>query len=107
MPELPDITLYLEALERRVLNQPFSGSGSTITVPGSHRRSRRSPRLPLEKCIVCAGWENASSWAEVRLWLVLHLMIAGRLHWREVGAKLVRKLGLAAFDFENREPGLN
>jgi formamidopyrimidine-DNA glycosylase len=35
------------------------------------------------------------------LWLVIHLMIAGRLHWREPGAKLVRKLGLAAFEFSN------
>ena len=38
---------------------------------------------------------------ENELWLVLHLMIAGRLHWREPGVKLARKLALAAFDFPN------
>jgi formamidopyrimidine-DNA glycosylase len=38
---------------------------------------------------------------EGELWLVLHLMIAGRLHWREAGVKLARKLALAAFDFPN------
>lgn len=100
MPELPDITLYLEALERRVLNRaiqrvrissPFlirTALPPISAVAGKEVRSLRR----IGKRIVLG--------LEGDLWLVLHLMIAGRLHWREAGAKLVRKLGLAAIDFE-------
>jgi formamidopyrimidine-DNA glycosylase len=101
VPELPDITIYLEALERRVLGQtlnrlriasPFvlrtalppveSGYGSKVI-----ELRRLGKRIAL-------GLEDD-------LWIVLHLMIAGRLLWREVGAKLPGKHNLAAFDFPN------
>lgn len=100
MPELPDITLYLEALERRVLNRaiqrvriisPFLVR--TAVPPISTVAGREVRRLRRIGKRIVLGLEGD-------FWLVLHLMIAGRLHWREVGAKLVRKLGLAAFDFE-------
>jgi formamidopyrimidine-DNA glycosylase len=99
VPELPDITIYLEALERRILKQPLrrirlsSPFVLRTAVPPIHTVHGRDVLAlrRLGKRIVF-GFENG-------LWLVLHLMIAGRLHWREPGAKLTRKVGLAAFDF--------
>jgi len=99
MPELPDITIYIEALERRILGRPLVGVrlGSPFVLRSVEpslaafggRTVRRLSRLG--KRIVMAFDEE--------LFLVIHLMIAGRLHWRAAGAPLVRKIGLAAFDF--------
>jgi len=99
MPELPDITVYIEALERRILGRPLVGVrlGSPFVLRSVEpplaafggRSVRRLSRLG--KRIVMAFDEE--------LFLVIHLMIAGRLHWRAAGAPLVRKIGLAAFDF--------
>jgi formamidopyrimidine-DNA glycosylase len=99
MPELPDITVYIEALERRILGRPLAGVrlGSPFVLRSVEpplatfggRTVRRLSRLG--KRIVMAFDEE--------LFLVIHLMIAGRLHWRAAGAPLVRKIGLAAFDF--------
>jgi formamidopyrimidine-DNA glycosylase len=99
MPELPDITVYIEALDARVhgarllgvrLASPFllrsvepplsAAFGKTVT--GVRRLGKR---------LVIA--------LEGNLFLILHLMIAGRLHWKEAGARLPGKIGLAAFDF--------
>jgi len=99
VPELPDITVYLEALESRVLNQRLSrirvASPFLVrtAVPPIHAAEGRTVTdlKRIGKRIVFG--------LEGDLWLVLHLMIAGRLHWREPGAKLARKLGLASFDF--------
>jgi formamidopyrimidine-DNA glycosylase len=99
VPELPDIMIYLEALERRVLNQPLVRLRisspflvRTATPPLSELNGKRVVTLRRIGKRIVFGFEGDR-------WLVLHLMIAGRLHWREAGAKLVRKLGLAAFDF--------
>jgi formamidopyrimidine-DNA glycosylase len=99
MPELPDITVYIEALERRILDRPLVGVrlGSPFVLRSvepplaafSGRTVRRLSRLG--KRIIMAFDEE--------LFLVIHLMIAGRLHWRAAGAPLARKIGLAAFDF--------
>ncbi len=99
MPELPDITVYIEALERRILGRPLTGVrlGSPFVLRSVEpplaafggRTVRRLSRLG--KRIVMAFDEE--------LFLVIHLMIAGRLHWRAAGAPLARKIGLAAFDF--------
>jgi formamidopyrimidine-DNA glycosylase len=99
MPELPDITVYIEALERRILGRPLAGVrlGSPFVLRSVEpplaafggRVVRRLSRLG--KRIVMAFDEE--------MFLVIHLMIAGRLHWRAVGAPLARKIGLAAFDF--------
>jgi len=99
MPELPDITVYIEALERRILDRPLVGVrlGSPFVLRSvepplaafAGRTVRRLSRLG--KRIVMAFDEE--------LFLVVHLMIAGRLHWRAAGAPLARKIGLAAFDF--------
>jgi formamidopyrimidine-DNA glycosylase len=99
MPELPDVTVYIEALERRIVGQPLkdarlSGPSllKTAVPPLAAAKGRRVLRLRRLGKRIAIGLEGD-------LWLVLHLMIAGRLHWHERGAKLARKLGLAAFDF--------
>jgi formamidopyrimidine-DNA glycosylase len=99
MPELPDVTVYIEALDRRIVGQPLedvrlSGPSllKTAVPPLSAAKGRPVLRLRRLGKRIAIGLEGD-------LWLVLHLMIAGRLHWRERGAKLVRRLGLAAFDF--------
>jgi formamidopyrimidine-DNA glycosylase len=99
VPELPDITLYLEALAPRVLNQPLGRLRianpfllRTPDPPISSVEGRRVTGLRrLGKRIVMA--------VEGDLFLVLHLMIAGRLRWRDAGAPIPGKVGLAAFDF--------
>lgn len=99
MPELPDITAYLSALETRIVGRqlekvrlasPFllrTVKPPIEEVEGHTVRSLRriGKRIAIE-------FNNG-------LWLVLHLMIAGRLHWRPVGAKLGGRNYLAAFDF--------
>ena len=99
MPELPDITVYIEALEQRVLGQPLEGVRiahpfllRTAEPPVAAVAGRRVRELRrLGKRIVFA--------LDGEMFLVLHLMIAGRLHWREAGAKLTGRQSLAAFDF--------
>src|SRR5579859_2065215 len=101
MPELPDITIYLEALQKRILSEPLQhirlGNPfllRTAVPPLSRAEGKRVVALRRIGKRIALGLEDD-------LWLVLHLMIAGRLHWREPGAKLARKLGSAAFDFPN------
>src|SRR6202047_1036894 len=101
MPELPDIVAYIDALKPRVIGQPLE-----------HIRLA-SPFLPPTLKPAIADVEGRTV-RELRrigkriaigvegdLWLVLHLMIAGRLHWRARGAKLGGRQNLAAFDFPN------
>jgi formamidopyrimidine-DNA glycosylase len=99
VPELPDITLYLEALAPRVLDRPLERLRianpfllRTPDPPVSAVEGRRVTGLRrLGKRIVMA--------VDGDLFLVLHLMIAGRLRWRDAGAPIPGKVGLAAFDF--------
>src|SRR5580693_4072495 len=88
MPELPDIAAYISALEPRIVGQPFV-SVRLADVEG--RTVRELRRIGKRIAIGVDG----------DLWLVLHLMIAGRLHWRPAGAKLSGRQYLAAFDFPN------
>src|SRR5262245_40269913 len=99
MPELPDVTVYIEALERRILAQPLLGVrlGSpfvlrSVTPPLAEFRDRVVRRLARLGKRIVIGFDD-------ELYLVIHLMIAGRLHWRAPNAPLARKVGLAAFDF--------
>ncbi len=101
MPELPDISAYLSALEPRIVGQPLihvrlaspfllrTVHPRIEDIEGQAVRSlhRIGKRIAIE-------FDNG-------LWLVLHLMIAGRLHWRPPGAKLGGRNNLAAFDFAN------
>jgi formamidopyrimidine-DNA glycosylase len=101
MPELPDIAAYLGALQERVVGQalqrvrinsafllrtaqPPIAAAEGHTVTALRRIGKR----------VAIGLDND-------LWLVLHLMIAGRLHWKTRGAKIGGRNNLAAFDFPN------
>jgi formamidopyrimidine-DNA glycosylase len=99
MPELPDVVVYIEALEPRILRRVLddvrlAGPSllKTVRPPLASAKGREVVRLRRIGKRIAIGLEGD-------LWLVLHLMIAGRLHWREPGARLVRRQGLAAFDF--------
>ncbi len=99
MPELPDITIYVEALERRVLGEAvvdirirspfllrtFDPPLKSVNGKAVQKVRRLGKRIAL-------GFDD-------ELWLVLHLMIAGRLHWKPVGVKLLGKSSLASFEF--------
>jgi formamidopyrimidine-DNA glycosylase len=101
MPELPDISAYLNALRERIVGQPLErvrlGSPfllRTAVPPITQAEGHRVTELRRIGKRVAVGLDND-------LWLVLHLMIAGRLHWRPRGAKLAGRNSLAAFDFPN------
>ena len=101
MPELPDIVSYISALEPRIVGQPLEH----VRINSAFLlRTAQPPIASVEGRIVrelrhvgkriAIGFEND-------FWLALHLMIAGRLHWRGREAKLAGRNSLAAFDFPN------
>jgi formamidopyrimidine-DNA glycosylase len=101
MPELPDIAAYLDALETRIVGQPLErvrlGSAfllRTVDPPLSSVEGKVVRSLRRIGKRIAIGLEDD-------LWLVLHLMIAGRLHWKVAGARLAGRQTLAAFDFPN------
>src|ERR1051325_1481694 len=101
MPELPDVVVYIEALEKRILGETLESIRiispfllRTATPPISAAVGKKVVKLRRIGKRICIGLEND-------LWLVLHLMIAGRLHWRAAGATLSKPRGVAAFDFSN------
>jgi formamidopyrimidine-DNA glycosylase len=99
MPELPDIAAYISALESRIIGQPLERVRlssvfllRTVQPPIASVEGRVVRELRRVGKRIAFGVEND-------LWLALHLMIAGRLHWRARGAKLAGRQSLAAFDF--------
>jgi formamidopyrimidine-DNA glycosylase len=99
MPELPDIAAYISALEPRIIGHPLK---RVRLASAFLLRTAQPPLASVE------GWEvrelrrigkRIAIGVENDLWLVLHLMIGGRLHWRLPDAKLVGRQSLAAFDF--------
>ncbi len=101
VPELPDIVVYIEALEKRIRGQtlehiriasPFLLRSVDPPLRSAEGKTVRELRRIGKR--IAIGLEG-------HLWLVLHLMIAGRLHWRTRGVKVSRPRGLAAFDFPN------
>ncbi len=127
MPELPDITVYIEALEKRILGQrlervrivspfllrsvePPVGSAAGKKVVELRRMGKRlciglregrgDEDGRLQKAGPTTELAESRSAGQAEIWLVLHLMIAGRLHWGAEGKKL-SKQHLAAFDFAN------
>jgi formamidopyrimidine-DNA glycosylase len=101
MPELPDISAYIKALEDRIVGQrlehirlasPFLLRTVQPALATAEGRSVKALRRIGKR--IAIGLEGD-------LWLVLHLMIAGRLHWRAANAKLGGRQSLAAFDFPN------
>ena len=101
MPELPDITVYIEALASRVVGQPLERTRiakpfllRSVDPPISEANGKRVTGVRrMGKRIVLE--------LEDDLFLVVHLMIAGRLRWVPAGGKVPGKVGLAAFDFPN------
>jgi len=99
VPELPDIAAYITALEPRILNQPLQHVRlasvfllRTVDPPLETTEGRTVVALRRIGKRIAIGVEGD-------LWLVLHLMIAGRLHWKPPQAKLAGRNALAAFDF--------
>ena len=101
MPELPDIAAYITALEPRIIGQPLE---KVRLASAFLLRSVEPPLSSVEGKVVRELRRIGKRIAiglEDELWLVLHLMIAGRLHWRRRLAKLSGRQNLAAFDFPN------
>jgi formamidopyrimidine-DNA glycosylase len=101
MPELPDISAYLTALEARIVGQPLE---QVRLASPFLLRSVQPPIKSVEGRVVKGLrrlGKRIAIGVEGDLWLVLHLMIAGRLHWKARGAKLSGRQNLAAFDFPN------
>jgi formamidopyrimidine-DNA glycosylase len=99
MPELPDITAYISALEARILGQKLEH----VRIASAFLLRTAKPAVSETEGKVVRELRRVGKriaiGVEGDLWLVLHLMIAGRLHWRPLGAKLGGRNNLAAFDF--------
>jgi formamidopyrimidine-DNA glycosylase len=100
MPELPDIATYIHALERRVVGRELLAI--RIASPFLLRTVSPAPSDAAGKRVL--GLRRLGKRIvfelEDELFVAVHLMIAGRLHWRPAGAKLAGKVALAAFDFD-------
>jgi len=101
VPELPDITVYIEALEQRIQGTTLKRVSvaspfllRTAVPPLASVEGRKVVGVRRLGKRICIGVEGD-------LWLVLHLMIAGRLHWYEDRAKALKARGLAAFEFSS------
>lgn len=101
MPELPDIQLYLTALEKRILDQtldrvrianPFLLRSVSPSVSAAETKKVKSLRRLGKRIVIGLAGD---------LYLVLHLMIAGRLRWKAAGEAIPQRSGLAAFDFSS------
>jgi len=101
MPELPDVTVYVEALQERLLGHtlsrtlirgPFLLRSTHPPVEAAYGRKVREVRRVGKQ--IAIGFEGG-------VWLVLHLKIAGRLHWKAPGAKAGGKKAMAVFEFDN------
>ena len=101
MPELPDVTVYIDALRARILRQPFWGARAmnpfvlrTVDPPLSSLAGKRVTSISRLGKRIVIGTDDS-------LFLVIHLMIAGRLRWREGGKPITGKLAQAVFEFES------
>jgi formamidopyrimidine-DNA glycosylase len=101
MPELPDITVYIEALKPRILGRRLERARlanpfllRSVETPIAEIEGRTATDLRRMGKRIVFGFDN-------ELYLVLHLMIAGRLRWKEPETAIPRRLGLAAFDFSS------
>jgi formamidopyrimidine-DNA glycosylase len=99
MPELPDVAAYIAALEPRIIDEKLE----RVRVASVSLLRTSNPPLPAVEGRVVRQLRRIGKRIAIGLdgdlWLVLHLMIAGRLHWRPRGAKLGGRNALAAFDF--------
>jgi formamidopyrimidine-DNA glycosylase len=99
VPELPDITIYVERLAARLIGQPLERM--RLVSPFLLRSVQPPLEVVAGKQVV--GFRRLGKRIvfelEDELFLVVHLMIAGRFHWKQAGAKIPAKIGLAALDF--------
>ncbi len=99
MPELPDIAVYLEALDVRITGRPLEA----VRLKSPFLLRSVEPPLAIVEGRTVVGFRRIGKRIvfelEGSMFMVLHLMIAGRLHWKSRGAKPPGKKGLAAFDF--------
>jgi formamidopyrimidine-DNA glycosylase len=99
LPELPDITAYISALEERIVGQMLL----KIRIGSPFLLRTAEPPLASAEGHLVRGLQRIGKRVAIGMdndiWLVMHLMIAGRLHWRKAGAKLAGRNNLAAFDF--------
>ena len=100
MPELPDVTVYIDALKPRILGHEIRGARAmnpfvlrTVAPPLSAVVGKRVRSISRLGKRIVIGTDDA-------VFVVIHLMIAGRLRWREGGKTIAGKLAQAAFDFE-------
>lgn len=100
MPELPDVVVYIQCLEPRILHRrlervrlqsPFLLRTVTPSLPEAEGLSVRELRRLGKRIVIGLDGD---------VFLIIHLMIAGRLRWRDPGATVPKRRGLAAFDFE-------
>ena len=107
MPELPDITAYIAALEPRIVGQTlervrlhsvFVLRTADPPIESVNGRTVREIRRIGKR--IAIGLDGGPVSDEI-LWLVIHLMIAGRLHWRPANAKLAGRQALLALDFSD------
>jgi len=116
MPELPDISAYITALEARILGRTLEQARlasafllRTVDPPLASAEGRAVCEIRRVGKRIAIGLEGDHPPQRLRpvvgnpglLWLVIHLMIAGRLHWRPRGAKLAGRNALLALDFSN------
>jgi formamidopyrimidine-DNA glycosylase len=101
MPELPDVTVYVEALRERLMGHtlihalirgPFLLRSTQPPLTAAYGKKVLEVRRIGKR--IAIGFEG-------EVWLALHLMIAGRLHWKPEGAKLAAKKAVAVFEFDN------
>jgi formamidopyrimidine-DNA glycosylase len=101
MPELPDLTVYLEALERRIVGQPLE----RVLIPSPFLLRTAVPPIDeaRSRCVreVRRIGKRIAIGLEGDYWLVFHLMIAGRLHWFAKGTPLPKRAVLARLEFAN------
>jgi formamidopyrimidine-DNA glycosylase len=100
MPELPDITVYIEALDRHIRGRRLE----RVRIANPFLLRSIAPPLEAVEGATVASFARLGKRIAIGfdndIWLVIHLMIAGRLHWSNVArAAIKKKLGLAAFDF--------
>jgi formamidopyrimidine-DNA glycosylase len=101
MPELPDVTVYVDALRERIVDHTLARA--YIRGPFLLRSATPPPQALEGKPVreVRRVGKRIAIGVDGDLWLVLHLMIAGRLHWKPAGARPAGRNVLAVFDFDN------
>src|SRR5262245_14088702 len=99
MPELPDLTVYVDAISARTAGKTLEG----VRIVGVNLLRTVTPEPAAAAGRRVTGVRRMAKRIVIELhgglYLAIHLMIAGRLHWREPKAKVPAKVGLAAFDF--------